>query len=82
MTSYFPPAVVGYVTETSDLFRVNRTDMLSTNYILGTGELSTPQSSYGGQTIRIYGTNFGRVDLAEAVRAWYLRCFSSTAVVG
>ncbi len=45
-------------------------------YILGTGELSTPQVAQGGQYIRIYGANFGRMDLAnsQSVRAWYVSC--------
>ncbi len=49
-------------------------------YILGTGELSTPQRAVGGQRIRIYGVNFGRIDLAESVRAWYVTSADSLCV--
>lgn len=30
MTNFFPPAVVGFVTEMTDMFMINRTDFLST----------------------------------------------------
>ncbi len=70
MTSYFPPAVLGYVSETTDLFMKNRTDFISTRFLLGTGEPSIPLTSYGGQWVRIYGMHFGRVNLTWGVRAW------------
>jgi hypothetical protein len=70
MTSYFAPAVLGFVTETTDLFVKNRTDFISTRFLDGSGALSAPQLSYGGQKTRIFGMHFGRKDLAKGVRAW------------
>ena len=72
MTSFFAPAVLGFVSETTDLFRKNRTDFISTRYLDGSGALSAPHQSYGGQQFRIFGMHFGRRDLTRAVRAWYV----------
>jgi hypothetical protein len=70
MTSFFPPAVLGFVTEQTDLFWKNRTDFFSSRYLDGSGALSAPHLSEGGQLIRVYGMHFGRKDLAWGVRAW------------
>ncbi len=40
-------------------------------YVDGSGALSFPHKTVGGELFRIFGFNFGRIDLTRDVRAWY-----------